>query len=101
MKNNNQNWYILAGLALALLFVAIIFRPLFYILIILGCLLMIFGISFFIINFLWKLGKTNTKDLDIESSLERQLVQCKEQILKNKSEIRDIQRAIDELRLVT
>ena len=97
MKNNNQNWYILAGLALALLFVAIIFRPLFYILIILGGLLMIFGISFFIINFLWKLGKTNTKDLDIESSLERQLVQCKEQILKNKSEIRDIQRAIDEL----
>ena len=97
MSRDNQNWYLLATLAVVFLFTAIIFRPLFYILIIIGGILIIFGFSFFLINFLWNLRKKNIQDLSIESSLENQLVQCKEQIRKNQKEIKDIQKAIDDL----
>ena len=97
MNQNNQNWYLLAGLAIVLLFVAIRFRPLFYILIILGGILLFVGLTYFIFNFLWKLRKNHQHDLSIEGSLQRQFEQSKEQILKNKNEIKDIQKDIDEL----
>lgn len=97
MKHDNQNLSIYAALALALLFIAILFRPLFYILVILGCFLFIAGTLYFVFNFLWKLSKKTKHDFSIEASLERQLVQCNVQIDKNLHEIKEIQKAIDDL----
>jgi len=97
MSRDNQNWYPLAALAVLFLLVAIIFRPLFYILIIVGGILLASAFAFFLFSFLWNLSKKKQVDLSIESSLERQLLQCKEQINKNKLEIRDIQKSIDDL----
>jgi len=97
MSRDNQNWYPLAALAVIFLFTAIIFRPLFYILIIIGGFLLTLGVAFFLFNFIFSLRKKKLEELSIESSLERQMTQCKEQIRKNKHEIKDIQRAIDDL----
>ena len=97
MRQDNKNWYALATLAIVFLFTAIIFRPLFYILVILGSVLLVLGFAYFLFNFLWQLRKRQTHDESIEASLERQFVQSKEQITKNKNEIKEIQKAIDDL----
>ncbi len=97
MIKDNQNWYAFAALAIAFLFIAVLFRPLFYILIILAGFFAMLGLAFFLFNFLWNLSKKNKHDYSIEASLERQFAQSKEQIIKNKTEIKDIQHAIDDL----
>ncbi len=97
MKQNNQNWYLLAFLVVIFLFVAIRFRPLFYIVIIIGGVAIALGFLYFIFKFLWKLRIKNLREQSLEGSLERQFEQSREQILKNKNEIIEIQKAIDDL----
>ena len=97
MSREQQNWYILAGFAVALLLTAFLFRRLFYLLLIFGAVFLLVGSVFFIFKFLWKLGKKNRHETSVEGSLERQFSQCSEQISKNKKEIVEIQKAIDDL----
>ncbi len=97
MSRDKQNWYILAALAIAFLFTAILFRRLFYLLIIFAGVFAVLGSVYFLFKFLWDLSKKNEIYLSIEGDLERQFSQSKEQIAKNKTEIVEIQKAIDEL----
>ena len=97
MRQDNHNWYAFAGLAIAFLFIALLFRPLFYILVILGGVLAVLGIAYFLFIFIRQLSKKNEHEQSIEISLERQLSQCIDQINKNNNEINKIQKAIDDL----
>jgi hypothetical protein len=97
MRRDNQNWYPLAAIAIAILLLSALSRQFFFILLMLFGFLALLGLGYFLFNFLWQLSKKNSYDSSIEGSLERQFVQSKVQIEKNKSEIKEIQKAIDDL----
>ncbi len=97
MKSNNHNWFAYAALAVVFLIVILLFRPLFYISIIFGGILLAVGIVYFIFNFIWKMRKAKRQHESIETILELQLALCIDQIRKNRDEIVDIQKSVDEL----
>ncbi len=97
MDRDNQNWYIIAALAVAFLLIALLFRRLLYILLILGGFMIVIGLAFFLLKFLWNFGKKEDIDYSVEASLDRQFAQSKEQINKNKNDLKEIQKAIDDL----
>lgn len=97
MKQKNQTWTIIAVIAAAFLLVAVIYRPLFFSLMIVAGIMIILGSIFFLINYLWNLRKKDDFQTSVDDSLDRQFSICTEQIQKNNREIKDIRKNIKDL----